>query len=174
MYKIGAFPGKFCPPHEGHMRPILRAASECDRLFVVVADSDRRARERCHAAGWPFISRPIRAAWMFNATSFIDNVIIRILNENNIPDYPDGSEKWNAALRSVINAPIDAIYGGDRYYEATYAKYQPNSKFVFYDRAQYPMSSTLIRDDLAKYWDYMLKPAQLWLERNLLQGGTTT
>ena len=45
--KIGAFPGKFLPPHVGHVNMILDCAKKCDELWVVVADSEQNSRALC-------------------------------------------------------------------------------------------------------------------------------
>lgn len=36
MYKVGFYGGKFLPFHRGHLNCIIRAASRCEKLYVVM------------------------------------------------------------------------------------------------------------------------------------------
>ena len=51
LKKIGAFPGKFLPPHLGHINTILDCAKKCDELLVIVADSEKRTEKICLSCG---------------------------------------------------------------------------------------------------------------------------
>ena len=53
--KIGAFPGKFLPPHLGHVSMIRECAKKCDELWVVVADSKKNSMALCKKANIPSI-----------------------------------------------------------------------------------------------------------------------
>ena len=159
-YGIGVFPGKFCPPHTAHLNPIILGASDCHLLYVVVADSSERTKERCEKAGLPYMDLKTRAEWMINATADIPNVIVRIMSEDGLLDYPDGSEEWNRNLRAVIGQHIDVLYGGDEYYRETYAAHQPGSIYICYDRMVNPISSTMIRNNFGKFRHFILPEAK--------------
>ena len=62
--KIGAFPGKFLPPHIGHINTIIECSKKCDKLLVVVADSETNSRELCKKADIPFIPVKLRIKWL--------------------------------------------------------------------------------------------------------------
>ena len=47
MYNVGVFPGKFFPPHRGHLSSIIRAATMTNKLYVVVSDNMEIAKEWC-------------------------------------------------------------------------------------------------------------------------------
>lgn len=45
MYNIGFYGGKFLPFHQGHLHCILRAASQCKKLYVVLMYNGREELE---------------------------------------------------------------------------------------------------------------------------------
>ena len=54
--RIGAFPGKFLPPHLGHVTQIEKSAEKCDEFWVVVADNTNNSKTLCEKAGIPYIT----------------------------------------------------------------------------------------------------------------------
>jgi len=38
MYNTGVVPGKFFPPHRGHLNQIISAATQCNKVYVVVSE----------------------------------------------------------------------------------------------------------------------------------------
>lgn len=55
MNRVGVFPGKFLPPHRGHLTAILRAHALCDELYVVISERPQEDGELCAQAGIPYI-----------------------------------------------------------------------------------------------------------------------
>jgi HTH-type transcriptional repressor of NAD biosynthesis genes len=50
LYKIGVVPGKFLPPHRGHLSAIIHAATKCQKLYVVVSDHPELTKKLCDEA----------------------------------------------------------------------------------------------------------------------------
>ena len=92
----------------------------------------------------------------------MDHIVVRVLDETDIPEYPAGWAAWSARMREVVPEGIDAFFVGDREYEATLQSYFPESEMVLFDpaRSRYPISATEIRHNILGNWHYILGPAR--------------
>lgn len=173
MYKVGAVPGKFFPPHRGHLNQAIRAATQCEKLYMVVSDNETLALEKCRKDNLPYITLQQRAKWMSVEFQGIDNIEVIMLDETDIPPYPDGSEQWTARLIEMI-PDLEVIFGGDLEYQDTYMKHLPGVKYDVFDytRSRYPVSGTEVRLDYLKHWDYILGSARGFFARRVLVTGT--
>lgn len=173
MYNVGAVPGKFFPPHRGHLNQIIRAATQCKKLYVVVSDNETLALQKCRKDALPHITLEQRALWMSIETQGIDHIEVVMLDESDIPPYPDGSVQWCERLLDLI-PDLEIIFGGEAEYEHTFMKHIPNVKYDVYDykRSRYPVSGTEVRLDYLKHWDYVLGAARGFFCRRVLLTGT--
>lgn len=174
MYKIGVVPGKFFPPHRGHIYQIIRAATLCKKLYVVVSDNEDTALDKCRKDSLPYIPIKTRALWMSLELQDISHIKVITLDETGIPGYPDGSEQWCKMLRDGIPEEFDVIFGGEEEYEHTYMKHMPGVKYNVFDyaRSRYHISGTEIRSNYLEHWDYILGPARSLFARRILVAGT--
>ena len=174
MYKIGVIPGKFFPPHRGHLYQIINASTKCDKLFVVVSDNEKITRNKCKKDNIPFISIVERTKWMSIEFKDYDNIEVLSLYEDGIPDYPYGCELWSKLLIDTIPDKINVIFGGEVEYIKTYMPYFPNTKYEVFDfkRSRYNISGTEIRKNPLLYWDYILKPSRPFFCKKILITGT--
>jgi HTH-type transcriptional repressor of NAD biosynthesis genes len=174
MYEIGVVPGKFFPPHRGHLNQIIRAATQCKKVYVVVSDDENIALDKCRKDNLPYIPLKTRALWLSIELQNIDNIKIVMLDETGIPPYPDGSVQWCKMLSALISEKMDVIFGGELEYQDTYMKFLPGVKYDVYDykRSRYPVSGTEVRNDYLKHWDYILGSARSFFARRVLVTGT--
>lgn len=174
MHKIGVVPGKFFPPHRGHLNQIIRAATQCEKVYVVVSDNEDLALEKCRQDNLPYIPINRRALWLSHELCGFDHIEVLMLDETHIPPYPDGSEQWCEMLRKLIVYPIDVIYGGELEYQDTYMTHLPETKYDVYDykRSRYPVSGTEVRYNYLEHWDYILGAARGFFARRVLVTGT--
>jgi HTH-type transcriptional repressor of NAD biosynthesis genes len=174
MYNIGVVPGKFFPPQRGHLNQIIRAATQCDKVYVVVSDNEDLALDKCQQDNLPFIPIKTRALWLSIELQGIDHVEVMMLDETGIPAYPDGSVQWCKMLISLIPGKIDVIFGGELEYQDTYMQHMPGILYDVYDykRSRYPISGTEVRLDYLKHWDYILGAARSFFARRVLIAGT--
>lgn len=175
MYNIGVVPGKFFPPHRGHLYQIIRAAAMCKKLFVIVSDNETEALRKCYEDRLPFIPIKKRALWLSIELQDIDNISVLTLDETNIPLYPDGSEPWAAMVKDLIQPEhIDVIFGGEAEYQDVYTQFFPGTEYNLFDytRSRYPVSGTKIRSDYLEHWDYILGAARPFFARRVLITGT--
>lgn len=173
MYKVGVFPGKFFPPHRGHVNAIIHAATQCEKLYVVVSDNPDISRKKCLAVGIRDLPLHIRARWMAKELKGFDHIQVIILDETGIPEYPEGTVPWSKKLVETIPEKFDAIFGGEVEYGDTYMVNFPGVSYVLYDydRSRYHMSGTKIRNNPLKYWDYILGCARPHFAKRVLITG---
>ena len=157
--KIGAFPGKFLPPHLGHVSQIKKSAEYCDELYVVVADNTENSKQLCKKAGIPYISPEQRIAWL--KEHFKDNPKIKIvyMSEDHLSSFPAPMEEWSKEFKKVIGKKINVKFA-DKTYEQLNLKYFPECEFVCFDRTIINISGTKIRENIEKYFDYIIPEAQ--------------
>ncbi len=173
MYSVGAVPGKFFPPHRGHLKSIIEAACQCKKLYVVVSDDMDIAAKKCEMDSLPLMPLELRAKWMSIELQNIPHIEVLTLDETGMLPYPEGSAVWTAALRKLI-PDLEVIFGGEKEYQETYMKHLGNIKYILYDyeRSRYPVSATKVRQDYLDHWDYILGSARYFFARRVLLTGT--
>ena len=177
MYRVGVFPGKFAPPHRGHINAIIHAGTQCEKLYVVVSHNGRLEAELYEGGKIKPISLKDKARWLSIELSDLEHIKVVMLDEDasGIPAVPYGWEAWSRKLNEVVGEPFDAIFGGEeRYAEEGYTKYFPEVKYELYDsgRTAYPVSAAAIRNDPYKYWEYILGSARPYFAKRVLITGT--
>ena len=168
-YKIGMYGGSFDPLHTGHIDVIIKASSQCEKLYVVLSYS----RERDN------IPMEYRYRWLRNSFRHLDNINIILLEDNAASksdyDTDDYWEKGRDYVLSQIGTNVDVVFCGSDYkgtnrYEKLY-----NCEVVCFDRNIIPVSSTSIRQNPFEYWKYIPKICRpYYVKKILFVGGEST
>lgn len=170
-YKVGMYGGSFDPLHVGHIHDIIKAASMCEKLYVVI--SWCRGREST--------SKELRYRWILNCTKHLPNVTILLIEDEAVSkeDYNTDFfwEKGARDIKAAIGTPIDAVFCGSDYRGTNRFEslYHPDSEVLYFDRAEVPISSTEIREWAMTHWDYIpdvCKP--YYAKKVLILGGEST
>lgn len=174
MYQTGVYFGRFCPPHRGHLYQMIVASTKCSKLIVVISDNAPQTEAICREAGLPTMTYQLRKQWLGQQLQDMEHIEVRVLDETDIPVYPDGWEEWAARMRQVVPEKIDAFFVGDREYEDTLQSYFPESQIEMFDpaRSRYPISATEIRRDIFNNWHYILGTARPFFAKKVLIAGT--
>jgi len=174
MYKVGVFPGKFFPPHRGHLNSIINAATQCEKLYVVVSNNPKAIERACKESKIRLMDLKLRTRWMSVELQSFDHIKVIMFDEDGIPEYPAGWELWSEKLLEVVPEKFDVIFGGETKYAEQYNIKFPDVKYELFDygREKYPISATMIRSNPLKYWDYILGVAREHFAKRVLITGT--
>lgn len=182
--KTGIVFGTFAPMHTGHVDLIQRAKRENDNVIVIVSGTNTQ-RDRGTQIGLRLDRR-----FRYVREVFRDEPLISIekLDEEDMPEYPNGWDVWLDALNSIITKTALHSYdqltfyvGEEEYCEplAAYFNELISTKIVLVERSSIPISATKIRQEPLKFWRYITKPFRRHFTKKVLvigaaSGGKTT
>ena len=81
MKRIGAFVGKFLPPHIGHVAQMEKCAEMVDELHIVVSENPEKTAKLCESSGLDPIPGKLRVEWL--AKHFENNPKVKVFYVNN-------------------------------------------------------------------------------------------
>lgn len=174
MGKVGVCAGKYFPPHRGHLNAIIHASTQVERLYVVVSDNANFTDRKCKEAHLPMMDLKLRAKWLSQELQGFNHIKVLIIDESNIPEYPDGWDEWSKLLIKAVPEKFDVLFGGEPEYKEVNDKYFPDTIYVLFDpkRDRYPISGTEIRMNPLKHWDYILGSARPFFAKKILIAGS--
>ena len=167
QYNIGMYGGSFNPLHLAHIDCIIQAANMCNKLYIVLSIGRNRSE----------INYRIRYRWLYQITKHIGNTKIILLEDNAKTKQDYEKEIWQQDSQTVkkqIGQKIDVVFCGSDYGEDSFWNVcYPESEFYVFQRNE--ISSTKIRDNPYKYWDYIPKTVRpFYTKKVLLMGGEST
>ena len=170
--RVGVFPGKFLPPHRGHITAILRAHALCDKLFVVISERTVEDGELCHQAAIPYISGVLRQRWLSQELQGL-GIEVLLQNDDTFLPFPQGWNDYANQLKQTVPQPFDVIFGGEESYRDGHQQYFPGIDYQVLDpqRTQWSISGTEIREQPYQHWDYIAGSARPFFARRVLITG---
>lgn len=166
--KIGAFPGKFLPPHLGHVSMIRECAKKCDELWVVVSDSAKNSKALCAKAGIPFMSAKLRIKWLKRHFKNEPYIKIKYLNEDKLSTFPAPMAEWSAAFKKATKHKVNMKFADESYRELNELHF-PECEFVCFDRLKINVSGTKIRTEPKKFFDFIIPEAKPFFRKIILK-----
>ncbi|MFR1807611.1 MAG: AAA family ATPase [Pygmaiobacter massiliensis] len=170
-YKVGMFGGSFDPLHIGHIHDIIRAASVCETLYVVIS----------WCCGRESVQKETIYRWILYSTKHLHNIEIILVEDKagSKEDYNTDFYWQNGALdiKKKIGKKIDAVFCGTDYLGTNRFEslYKPDSEVVYFDRHEVPISSTQIRFDPYEQWQYLPQVCrEYYAKRVLIVGSEST
>ena len=145
-YKVGMYGGSFNPLHLGHVNNIITASNLCEKLYIVLSVTNDENE----------IDHRERFMWLKNITLEMENVeVFEIFDKNISKDTYDWETGAND-IKNYINKPIDVVFSGDDYQgKDRWEKLYPGSEIYYIPRSNINISSTEIRENPYKYFDYL-------------------
>lgn len=157
MPKIGAFVGKFLPPHVGHMSVIDLMRSECDISVVVLSDSPARSKRLCREAGFPYFSSKKRMEWLKKQYAGCSDMRFYVLDESFGGKYSE--EKFAKLFHETIKEEVNVKYAEPKY-RALNEKYFSQCEFREVPRNAINISGTMIRERPNAFFDMIMPSAR--------------
>lgn len=146
MYEVGMYGGSFNPLHLGHVNDIIIAKNECKKLYIPVSISDDPKE----------IDGRTRVMWLKNITKDMENVEVFPIYSNNIDKESYNWQKGVEDVKEYIKTKIDIVFAGSDYKgENLWENLYKESKVIYFDREEINISSTEIRQNPYKYFDYL-------------------
>lgn len=170
---LGIIFGTFSPLHLGHYDTIMRAKRENDACVVVV--SGYQGDRGCE------IGLDLLKRFRYIRELFADdeNIYVEMLNEDNIPRYPNGWTKWLESMSEIIDKSTSSSFdkhtwyvGEQEYKDELEERTQDN--VVLLDRSDLPISATMIRENPLKHWNYITRTFRRHFSTNILVMGTAS
>lgn len=163
MYNVGMYGGSFNPLHLGHVNDIIKASNKCEKLYIVLSVTNNKEE----------VNYKERLKWLKNITNDMENVeIITMIDDIDDKDKHD----WNAGAKFVkdtIGTKIDAVFAGSDYIgKNIWENLYPESEIVYFSRDEIKISSTEIRSNIYKYFEYLPKVVQKYYTKKVCVVGT--
>lgn len=170
-YKTGMYGGSFDPLHIGHIHDMIRAASVCEELYVVLSWCEGREST----------PKELRYRWIYSSVSHLSNVKILLIEDKAVTKEEYDSdfywEKGAADIKAAVGKPIEAVFCGSDYLgtERFERLYGAESDVVYFNRKEVPISSTELRNGIFRHWAY-IPPAcrPYYVKKVLIVGSEST
>lgn len=156
-FEEGLVVGKFAPITFGHINLIHKAATACRKLTVAMCYDDKFLSQQS-PRDQKVLTYKNRMRWLKTVFADFDHIEIVSIDETNIPAYPNGWAGYADLVRGIYGGEIPegtAIFSSEIAYDDGYKTHLPELTHVVVDndRTEVPISATMVRNDLYKYWD---------------------
>ena len=167
QYNVGMYGGSFNPLHMGHVDCIIRAASMCRELYIVLCIGQNRKE----------IDSRVRYRWLYQLTKHIGNVTIITISDDAETKAAYSRDCWQSdadKVKAQIGKNIDVVfcgsdYGTDSFWNVCY----PDSALYIFPRNG--INSTEIRSDPYAHWDWLPNVVRpYYVKKVLIMGGEST
>lgn len=151
MYRVGLTIGKFMPLHKGHVAMLKAGSKLVDKLVVMVS-------------GKPNDPIPLNARYQAVAALNIKNLDVRLHYDQSVEGSKDeyGTELskdvwdyWIAEFKAQYPHTFSHFISSDMYGKKAAELLRCDWVPFDINRELFPISGTMIRNDYAKYYDYI-------------------
>lgn len=166
MNNVGMYGGSFDPIHMGHVNQIVKASSSCKELHIVLSYSKSRDK----------LDYKQRFQWLVEVTKDLENVSLHVIEDSQESKETYDWEYGANEIRKAVGKRINVVFCGSDYKGTNkFEQLYKESKVVYMDRGIVDISSTQIRNNPYKYWEYIpniVKP--YYTKKVLVLGGEST
>lgn len=158
MKKIGAFIGKFYPPHIGHIHVIDEVCKNIDILYIIISKNQKRNKQILEKEGFEILDAELIKSWFVKHYKNNPKIKVSIFDETNLKPYPQDQEKWAEQFKKEF--PEVNVKIADESYREFNQKYFQEFEFYPIDREKIDIHSSYFRKDKHKYLDYLIDEAK--------------
>lgn len=146
MKKIGAYIGKFYPPHIGHIWVVDNILKDFDKLYIVISYNKLRNIKIKEEQGFDEIDPRLIKKWFKEYYKNNKKVVVEIFDETSLRPYPQDRELWAKKFKNQFG---DVNYKiADESYREYNEKFFPEYVFYSIPRDVVPIHSTQIRKNI--------------------------
>ena len=156
--RIGAFVGKFYPPHIGHLSVIDDAVNNMDEVYVIISKNDERNNEIKQSAKFDVLNAELIKSWFEKHYQNNKKVTVKIFDETGLKPYPEDVDIWSEKFKKEF--PEVNVKIADAGYREFNQKFFPEYEFYEIDREKIPVHSTMLRNDMKKNLEYLIPEAK--------------
>ena len=182
-YETGFFGGKFLPFHIGHLDCVLRCASECEKLYVVLMYNGEEEREilREYTGQFPRKCLDPRYREMAIRAQLRPFENIEVIAYDCAPAFKrsvaEGRHPWYYECQDMVSimGRFDMAYSSEPEYSRTFREFYHWADAVLVDptRKRTPISSTQVRNmPFHEAYRYLPREYQVLVNRKVLFTGT--
>ena len=160
--RVGAFIGKFYPPHVGHLSVIEKVSKNVDELYIIISYNKIRNSEIEKNSGFKDLSPNLIKEWFENHYENNPNIKVGIFDEGDFKPYPEDRDKWAEKFKKEF--PSVNVKIADESYREFNKIYFPSYEFMAIDRDKVNIHSTEIRENIAEHLDYLIPESRKYFE----------
>lgn len=155
MDSIGVITGKFAPLHSGHIYAINKAATQVDKLYVVLS-YDQKFVDKLPVNLRGKLTLKKRLLWLKRTFSNLDHIEVVYVDETDVEPYPTGVISWSNKVKELIPEKIDVWFSSEPEYDWWIKEYfNCKHTIIDSDRNVVDISATKIRTNPYKYWEFL-------------------
>lgn len=163
MYDVGMYGGSFNPLHLGHVNDIIMASNQCKRLYVVLSVTNNKSE----------VDHRERLMWLKDVTKHMSNVTVIEIFDNSTSKEAYDWDVGASDVKEAVGDLINVVFAGDDYKDkGIWERLYPEAEIVYFSRDIINISSTQIRSNPYKYYEYLPKVVQKYYVKKVCIVGT--
>lgn len=156
--KIGAFVGKFYPPHIGHLWVVDTLIEKLDEIYIIISTNQIRNKQISEISGFKNLDAEIIKGWLKQHYKNNPKIKVEIFDETGLKPYPEDRDKWAEKFKKQF--PDVNVKIADESYREFNRQYFPNYDFLAIPRNVIDIHSTEIRNNLKDNLKYIIPEGQ--------------
>ena len=161
--RIGAFVGKFYPPHIGHLSVVDNALDSFDEIYIIISKNNIRNNQIETDQSFAVLSAELIKSWFEKHYQFEPKVKVAIFDETEFRPYPEDVDKWSEKFKKEF--PEVNVKIADAGYRDFNKQYFPEYEFYEIDREIIPVHSTMLRNDMKANLKYLIPEAREYFNK---------
>ena len=160
--RVGAFIGKFYPPHIGHLSVVDLVSSQLDELYIIISYNRIRNDEIEKNSGFKSLSPMLIQSWFEKHYENNPKIKVGIFDEGDFKPYPEDRDKWAEKFKKEF--PTVNVKVADEEYREFNRIYFPDYEFLAIDRDKVNIHSTQIRTDIKNNIESLIPEARAYFK----------